>query len=480
MNKKILRFFSKYTLKYPRVLAYMLQASEYNVKDFIFWYRRVKNFRHVEQRGQLVFTHKSRIVFALLLIFLASAVVFDVYLVIYIGIGLKSFLYVLLMLLLLPTAMAYMITPVIFLVRLVVQLPLEHILFKKTQKILLKHKGLKIAIAGSYGKTTTREILNTVLSSGRKVATVPHSYNTPLGINKFAHSLKGDEQILIFEFGEHYPGDILKLCRLVEPDLGIITGVNEAHLERFKTIEKTTETIFELADYLQHKPIYVNVDNDIVRGYSRGRYIHYGLSVAGNYTIQNQNTGLNGTSFDLVRHDRVIHLKSGLLGLHHIGPLVLAVNIAESIGMTIEEIEKGVSLTKSFKHRLEYHKNDEGVIILDDSYNGNPDGVKAVIDFLKSLKGNRMYVTPGLVEMGDRTEGVHIQIGRLLAEANIEKVVLVRNSVTPFIEKGLESAGFKGRVIKFDNSLSCLRALPDITVSGDIVLLQNDWPDQYQ
>ena len=174
-------------------------------------------------------------------------------------------------------------------------------------------------------------------------------------------------------------------------------------------------------------------------------------------------------------------LDSRLLGLHQVGPLCAAVSLATSLGLSHNQIKSGISKTKPFDHRLEPKTDASGVITLDDSYNGNPDGVRAVIGFLAGLEGHRrIYVTPGLVEMGDRTEEVHREIGKYLANAKIEKIVLIRDSVTGFIEQGLKENGYRGEVIWFDDALKAFAALPNITVAGDVVLLQNDWPDQYR
>lgn len=175
-----------------------------------------------------------------------------------------------------------------------------------------------------------------------------------------------------------------------------------------------------------------------------------------------------------------LKLSSPLLGLHQVGPLVAAIDIAFRLGLSPEQIQAGVARTKPFDHRLQPRTDKTGIITLDDSYNGNPDGVKAVIEFLASLQNHRrFYVTPGLVEMGHRTEAVHRDIGKWLATAKIEKVVLVKNSVTPYIEYGLKEAGYGGEILWFDNAREAFAALPHLTVKSDIVLLQNDWPDQY-
>jgi len=111
------------------------------------------------------------------------------------------------------------------------------------QQILANHPALKIAIAGSYGKTTAKEIISAILGEGKKVAFTPDNMNTMIGISRFAKTLDGTEEIIIFELGEEQVGDVRDLCNLVHPDIGIITGINEAHLSSFKTLDRTTATI---------------------------------------------------------------------------------------------------------------------------------------------------------------------------------------------------------------------------------------------
>jgi UDP-N-acetylmuramoyl-tripeptide--D-alanyl-D-alanine ligase len=324
-----------------------------------------------------------------------------------------------------------------------------------------------------------REILKTVLSEGKKVAAAPGSYNTPLGIAKFVETLDGDEDVLIFELGEYYPGDVRTLCEFVEPKWGVITGVNEAHLEKFGTLDKTAATVFELADYVGIQPLYVNGENVSARERAPQTAVLYSREGVDEWRVTDAHTGLSGTRFMLRKGPLAVSVHSELLGMHAVGPIAAAVHMALALGLTVAQIEEGVRRTKAFDHRLEPKTDGSGVVTLDDSYNGNPDGVAAVIDFLASLKGRRFYVTPGLVEMGDRTEEVHRDIGKRLAHAGIEQVVLIRNSVTPSIEAGLTEAGYSGTVTWFDDALDAYGALPHMTVAGDIVLLQNDWPDQY-
>ncbi len=485
----MIRRLSRYHPRYIRSLVYMLQASEYDIGHFLKWHERVTDFRNVEKRKHVIFTGKALALYAagwLMIVFICALAVLSLFTLA------TPWNYLAFAVLLYEIPFFIVSGVLIALLKLrIVQIPVEKVLMSQAKRKLAAHKAIKIAVAGSYGKTSMREILKTILGAGKKVAAPSGSHNTPLGIAQFVKSLKGDEEVLIFELGEYYPGDIRKLCEMVEPGIGIITGVNEAHLEKFGTLDKTAATIFELADFLtavhyssilqNARMIYVNGENDTARGEAREGHMLYSREGVEGWGVESAKTGLDGTSFTLVKGDARVNAHSKLLGLHHVGALAVAANIATSLGLTPQQIEMGIGETKPFDHRLEPKTDSSGVTTLDDSYNGNPDGVKAVIDFLASLVGRkRWYVTPGLVEMGARKEAVHKEIGRQLAKAGIEKVVLIRNSVTLYIEQGLKESGYKGEIIWFDDGLSVYAALPHMTVKGDVVLLQNDWPDQYQ
>lgn len=464
---------SRYRPRYIRSLIYMLQSCEYNARDYLEWYWRAKDFSRVERRKTLVKTTK-----VLILTACAYAILFLLIALAYIAFQSAPIISIAIIILA-PYMLAYGIIIPVWIAKFV-QKPFEHGLMSQAKKKLAGHKGLKIAIAGSFGKTSMREILKTVLGEGKKVSAPPFSHNTPIGICKFINGLKGDEEILIFELGEYYPGDVMKLCKLVDPQIGVITGINEAHLEKFGTLDKTASTIFELAECLKNKPVYVNGENKLARKHASGKHIIYSRDGAGDYLVENPSTNLNGTSFTLSRSGARLPVQSKLLGLHNVGPIATAAHIAYRLGLTEAQIQNGISKTTAFNHRLEPKEDNNGVITIDDSYNGNPDGVHAIIDFLSSIQGHRRwYVTPGLVEMGSLTEKVHLEIGKRLAGAGIEHIVLIKNSVTQYIAQGLEKGGYLGEVLWFDDALKAYASLPHLTVKGDIVLLQNDWPDQY-
>ncbi len=463
--------------RYIRSIVYMLQSCEYDVTEFFRWHERVRDFRFVEKRKTLVFTSKALLLYVAGWLCASAVIVASIY----VFFTFSGPWYVLFAAVLLIETPVLTMLGIVFVLLLgqFLQKPIEMARIREAQKKLAMHPGVKIAIAGSFGKTSMREILKTVLLEGKKVAAPIGSYNTPLGIAQFVKTLKGDEEVLVFELGEYYPGDIKRLCEVVQPDIGVITGVNEAHLEKFRSLENASKTIFELAEYLGDKPLYVNAENELAVKVAKQSHILYSRDGGNGWTVSDERTGLEGTACTLSRGDTTVHVQSRLLGLHQVGPIVAAADIGIRLGLSSKHIEEGITKTTAFDHRLESRMGADGVTTLDDSYNGNPDGVKAVIEFLSSIPGRRWYVTPGLVEMGARKEAVHKIIGGQLAKAGIEKVLLIRNSVTPFIDEGLKANDFKGDIIWFDDALAAFAALPNMTVKGDIVLLQNDWPDQY-
>ncbi len=474
------RLLSRYHPRYVRSLVYMLQASEYDVRDFLSWYGKVQDFTHVEQRKSLTTTVKVVVLLGVLWVGTLMLSILAITLLATLG-GWYGYLIFIVLVLFIPYILVVFLVAVLLVGKVLVQKPVTYFIVRNARKKLASHKAVRVGIAGSFGKTSMREILRTVLAEGKKVAAPLESYNTPLGISRFITELEGDEDVLVFELGEYYPGDVKELCELVQPGIGVITGVNEAHLEKFKSLKRTAQTVYELADYVgESGAVYVNAESEHARRYARSEHRLYSCEGVDGWSVENVQTGLLGTSFTFRNNGEEVVLKSKLLGLHQVGPLAAAAHLAVELGLSLEQVREGVSKTKPFKHRLEPNEDVAGVVLLDDSYNGNPDGVRAVIDFLATLEDcRRFYVTPGLVEMGERSEEIHKAIGARIAEAGIEKVVLIKTSVTPYIAEGLARGGFKGELIWFDSAPEAYAALPHLTVKGDVVLLQNDWPDQY-
>lgn len=366
-------------------------------------------------------------------------------------------------------------------ISLVLFFPIDF-LVKQSLIILAKQKirrfkSLKIiGIAGSYGKTGMKDIIGTILSEKFRVTKTPETVNTPVGIALFIlKALSFETEILVVEMGEYYSGDIKNLCQLTRPDIAVITGINEAHLERLKTLDTTIKTIFEIASGMKPSGLLLlnNQDELIKKNYKKfltQQTIYF-------YQAKDRDIEFNQGGPGYIYQDIFLPI----LGRFNLDKIDGAVFITKKLGLTEKEIRSGIRKITTPAHRLQPILNREkNILVIDDSYNGNPDGVEEAIKTLSLFKNRRkIFVTPGLVEIGEKTSQIHEKIGHTLNDV-VDLVILIKNSVTPLIEKGLINAGFNQKhILFFDSAFAAQKAIADIIKPNDVILFQNDWPDNY-
>jgi UDP-N-acetylmuramoyl-tripeptide--D-alanyl-D-alanine ligase len=363
--------------------------------------------------------------------------------------------------------------------RLFISGPREKRLISQSKDIFAKHGGLKIAVAGSYGKTSMKELLKIILSEGKNVAATPANKNVASSHAVFAKKLTGKEDVLIIEFGEGEPGDVERFTATVKPDIALITGLSPAHLDKYKTIEAAGEDIFSLYNSLPIDKIYVNSESKAADAFIKSGYKTYNRFGALGWKVENIVSNLGGLSFDLVKKDKKIGIKSSLLGRHEIGPISIAAAIALELGLSEAQVKAGILKAKAYEHRMQPYLLNHAHII-DDTYNGNIEGIRAGTELLKELKANKkIYVSPGLVDQGNENQAVHTLMGQLIAEANPDKVVLMKNSATKYIEDGLKYKNYLGDLVIETDPLDFYTNLKNFVASGDVVMMQNDWTDNY-
>ncbi|KKP61360.1 MAG: UDP-N-acetylmuramoyl-tripeptide-D-alanyl-D-alanine ligase [Candidatus Roizmanbacteria bacterium GW2011_GWA2_34_18] len=362
----------------------------------------------------------------------------------------------------------------------VILLPID-ILIKALLVFFAKNKIKKlnnvkiIGVAGSYGKTGMKDLLATVLAEKYRVVKTPESVNTPVGIARTILSQVNEKtEILVVEMGEYYPGDIKNICSIALPQISVITGINEAHLERLKSIDNGIKTIFEIAKNMKSNGILLlNAKDKLIKNnYKKfiARQEIYLYQAKGKIEF---NEDASGFIYQKIFFP--------LLGQYNLDKIDGVIYLAKKLGLNHQEIETGLKKIKTPAHRLQPILNREkNILVIDDSYNGNPDGVEEAIKTLSLFKKRRkIFVTPGLVEMGDKSREVHQRIGQRLNDV-VDLVILIKNSVTPDIEEGLIKAGFNQNNILMCNSMmEAQNNLNKIIKSGDVVLFQNDWPDNY-
>ncbi len=367
--------------------------------------------------------------------------------------------------------------------------PLENIIkryyLKRAQKKLDESNIIKIGVTGSFGKTSVKEILNTILSQKYRVLATPESYNTPLGIAITAKALDSTHDIFIAEMGARSVGDIKELTQMVKPKYACLTGVNNQHLESFGSIDAIKQTKFELFEHLPEDGVgFFSTDNDnaleLMQKFNGEKYA-CGLKDENNFvTATDIKVDARGMSFNLVfAGEKSVKCSTVLLGRHSVRNICLASAIAYKIGLSPREIANGINRISTIEHRLELIPNSKKIVLIDDSYNSNVDGVDAAMEVLDTFKGRKIVLTPGLVELGIVENVVNLEFGRTLAK-HADIVIIIGKHNAAMIIDGLLEGGMDRENIKFAKNLNKgNEILNQILLEGDVVLFENDLPDNY-
>ena len=352
---------------------------------------------------------------------------------------------------------------------------------KEAKDILKSMPNLKvIGVTGSYGKTSAKFILKRILSEKYNVTATPESFNTPMGIVRTVREhLTPQTEIFIAEMGAKNIGDIKELCELAKPTTGIITAVGPQHLESFKTVENVAKTKFELADFTHN--VYVNFESEAAKQKASEYVTHpYGLQKGCETYAKNILVSYKGTEFDLVHFDTEIHLTTKLLGNHNVLNIVGACAIALELGVSPESIKYAVSTLTPTEHRLEKKAFLNGSILLDDSYNSNPEGSKMAVEVLGQFEDKtKIIVTPGMVELGEKEYEFNYKLGEYAAKV-CDYLIFVGDTRSIPLKKAALDNGFNEENIfickRFKDSLEILQRLCN---NDTVVLFENDLPDNY-
>lgn len=340
--------------------------------------------------------------------------------------------------------------------------------FVKSAKAKLASSDIKvIAITGSFGKTSTKFILNEILSKKYKVLTTPRSHNTPIGIALAVN--KSDltaYDVFIAEMGARHVGDIAELCEICPPDISLITGVCGQHMETFGTFANVVKTKGEIISYTKDKTIIASDAYDLFAE-RRGVYR--------SDCVKDIECSPNGTSFTLTLGGESKRVESKLLGRHSAYNIGLAAEGAFALGMNLEEIADAVKDIDYIEHRLQLIKSGN-VNILDDGYNSNVKGASAALEVLRFFEGGKIAVTPGLVELGVLEEKENYELGKQLV--GLDYVILVGDTLIQPVKRGyIENGGDEAKLIIKPTLDGAKDALKEILQSGDTVLFLNDLPD---
>ena len=343
-----------------------------------------------------------------------------------------------------------------------------------------------IGITGSYGKTSVKHFLHTLLRAKFNVLMTPGGANVPMSVVRTVREeLTAAHEIFICEMGAKNVGDIKELCDIVHPGHGILTSIGPQHLETFGSQQNVIKTKFELADGLPPEGVlFANGDDENIQT-KLGEYpnvITYAPFENGSsYYAEDIVADHRGTTFTFVTPEgERERFTARLIGQHNVVNLVGAAAAAHTLGVPLRALKGQMRKIAPVRHRLELLDKGGGLLVIDDAYNANPTGAKAALDALALFEGTKILVTPGMIELGPKQEELNRKFGEQAAEI-CDYIALVGAAQTRPIKEGVLAAGFDPEKLIVEDSLGAAQAKVNaLPYDGrKIILYENDLPDTY-
>ena len=370
---------------------------------------------------------------------------------------------------------------------LAITAPVERLLsdkfIKASRQKLDRVMPLVVALTGSYGKTTTKRYTEHLLSGFRRVFATPASFNNRLGIARAINeSMPHSTEVFVVELGTYGPGEIADLCSWLKPKIVGFLAVGPVHLERFGSIEAIASAKAEILRGAQ--VVVANADDPLVaakvKEHTSGeqdREVPRVLWYSCKDPAADVFVDVSGEK------GRIFH-KGTLLGSfdasRHIAyNVAAAVELALAAGCKPEEISRRLDTLPAVEHRRAVERSQKGTLVVDNTFNSNPAGVRESLKLLESLRteGSRVVVvTPGMVELGDIQFEENLKFASEVCEKGFELVIVGFTNRKALLE-GARAAGREARI--FDTRDEAVAWVRDNLKGGDVVLYENDLPDHY-
>ena len=355
---------------------------------------------------------------------------------------------------------------------------------------------LVIGITGSYGKTSTKEMLSTILETKFNVIKTKEHENTEVSIAKLViKELNDRHEIFICEMGAYRASEIKTVCDIVKPKVGIFIGANEQHLSLFGSMENllSGEGGGELLQSLGGGSlgIFNGENKHSAELYQKARITkklcsvsHRGLPETGDVWAKDIKASTDSVSFRVCtkKNPGGEEFDLKLLGAQNVENILLSTAAAEELGMSLKEIASAAKKIKPMPRTMSLTKGKWGTSVIDSTYSSNPDGVRAHIDYLRSwTNARKVFVMPCLIELGAASAKIHYGIGRHLGEVADTVIVTSRERFDDikrgFYEVAKEKAQTKKRIVYSDDIEEVLKTIKVSASEGDVIFLEGRLPE---
>lgn len=347
-----------------------------------------------------------------------------------------------------------MLAPSVFILVLLFNIPSNfvkrYIIVKAKRKIENCKNLLVIGITGSYGKTSTKEFLGQILNSKYSVCRTPFSHNTEIGIADFINKyLSSSHEIFIVEMGAYKKGEIARICNIVKPTVGIITGIGNQHLELFGSTENIIKTKFELIESLPDNGFAIfngeSSDSLEMSKEAKKKGINYSIVKIKDY-VKNYQVKKDYLQITVSLSGGAQTVKPKLLGTQNLQNIVLAVRAASYLQIDLQEIVTSLNQLESPAQTMKIFKKLNKSLLIDDTFNTTFEGVMASLKYLNIFRGKKIMVLTPLIETGLLSEKLHRQLGKECARI-CDLILLTNPNYFPEFISGINAEKNRKKVI---------------------------------
>jgi len=334
----------------------------------------------------------------------------------------------------------------------------------------------KIAVTGSTGKTTTKDMIHAVTSVRFRSSKTQGNFNNNIGLPLTILSIEDGTEVGVFEMGMDKPGEIDELVEIVRPDIGVITNIGLSHIERLGSRENIFKAKMEIVNYFGPDQVLIICDdNDLLtKNTASGDYrlVTIGTNGKSNYIVYNiKDNEEHGLTFDLEYEQKLHHVTLPVPGRHNALNASLAIACGVELGIPVEAAIEGLSKISLTEKRLSTI-NKSGIKVIDDSYNASPDSMRAALDVLVSRKGLRKVAVLGdMFELGPDSPEYHRQVGEYAANAGADLVVTI-GDLSYNTMLGAKKILGPDKTLHFNSREEFIAKLKDIIQVGDVILIK--------
>lgn len=336
-----------------------------------------------------------------------------------------------------------------------------------------------IAVTGSSGKTTTKEMIAAVLKKRWRIFKSPQNRNAVSATRRHAKWLRPFHRAVVLEYGMQYYGNIKRHCHYIRPNIGVITHIGRAHIGNFGgRIQGVAKAKSELIRYMKSSgTLWLNADDHYSRllrtkGF-KGRIVRIGIRNKAHYRASQIHNAKRGMAFRVKLDGKEHRFYIPILGRHNVYNALFAIGISHRLGFTPQQIQNGLKTFEKQKRRLYVYDVRRGIRIIDDSYSANPDAVKAALDVLSATgKKKKIAVLGSMLELGVYEVKGHKEIGRYAARKNITHIFAIGKHASQIIA-GAKQAGFPAQNLhSFVSRAQLHKALTRVIQPGTTILVK--------